>query len=323
MTKTTRTALLGLACLIAGLAGCTTNPATGERNLLALSWAQERALAAEAAPQFTDEYGGQTPDAPAQAYVDEVGAKLTRSALEQAHAEVPDLDWDYTLLDSGVINAFALPGGKVFISRGLAVQLQNEAQLAGVIGHEIGHVMARHGNQRMTQQLGMNLALSGLAIGVGLADENSQVARYGQYAVPALSVGGNLVMLSYGRDEELEADRLGIQYMAANGYDPAGQRQVMEILQREAGGARPPEWLSTHPASETRIARINDMLKGQYAYTQGNSDYKLLPDPYKRRMLDRLAKLPPPAQQSAAAFDLANPVTWCAHCAEEAALAAR
>ena len=307
------------------LGGCSVNPATGESNLIVMSWAQERSLAAEAGPQFTNEYGGEVPDAAVKAYVEEVGSKLTRSALEQAFAEVPELEWEYTLLDSSVLNAFALPGGKVYLSRGLAERLNNEAQLAGVLGHEVGHVMARHGNQRMSKQLGMNIGLGALAVGVGLADDDSSFRQYGQYAVPALAVGGNVVMLSYGRDEELEADRLGIQYMVANGYDPKGQRQIMEILgAASAGGSRPPEWLSTHPASETRIQRIDELLKGEYAYTQGTSEYGLYPDRYKRRMLDRLATLPPATHGSESAMiDLDRPMLWCAHCADEARLAAK
>ncbi len=331
-----------LGLLAVSMTGCTTNPATGKRNLMLMSWDQERSLAAQAGPQFTEEYGGETPDTVAQAYVDSIGSKLTDAALEQAYASVPDLDWDYTLLDSGVINAFALPGGKVFVSRGLASKLQNEAQLAGVIGHEIGHVMARHGNQRMTQVMGMNMILGGLAIAVGSADKNSDFAKYGKYAIPALAVGGNVVLLSYGRDEELEADALGIQYMVANGWNPLAQKQVMEILKREAGGKAPPEWLSTHPASDTRIKRINELLKTKYAYTQNNPDYGFYPQRYKTRMLDRLAQLPPPKQggqpqadaalhernmkaslyalalldphQHAEAFDLSDPTTWCEEC---------
>jgi predicted Zn-dependent protease len=323
MAMPLRVMVFGLAMLVvSGLMGCSTNPATGKRSFMLQSWEWERAMAAQAGPEFTNEYGGETPDAGVQAYVDEVGAKLTSVALEQAHAEVPELDWSYTLLDSAVLNAFALPGGKVYISRGLAEKLENEAQLAGVLGHEVGHVMARHGNQRISKQVGVNLLLTGAAVAVGVADEDSNFRQYGQYAVPALTVGGNVVMLSYGRDEELEADGLGIQYMVANGYDPAGQRQVMEILGRESGGSHPPEWLSTHPASETRVARINEMLKGEYAHTQNSPEYGLFPDPYKRRMLDRLASLPAPAQASAR-FDLADPVTWCAHCAGDAALASR
>lgn len=314
-----------LACLGFALGGCSTNPATGKSSFTYMSWAQERALAAEAGPQFTSEYGGETPDAAAQAYVDEIGGRLTRAALEQAYAEVPELEWEYTLLDSSVLNAFALPGGKVFISRGLAEQLTNEAQLAGVLGHEVGHVMARHGNQRMTKQVGMNIALAGLAIGVGLADDDSTFRQYGQYAVPALAVGGNVVMLSYGRDEELEADELGIQYMVANGYDPVGQRQVMEVLGKaSAGASRPPEWLSTHPESATRIRRINEMLRNQYSYTQGTNEYGLFPERYRNRMLARLANLPAAGHGGGSAMlDLDRPMLWCAHCAEDAQLAAR
>lgn len=323
MTKPLRVMVIGMAlAMVSGLVGCSTNPATGKSSFMLQTWQWEQGLAASAGPEFTAEYGGETPDAAAQAYVDELGERLSRVALEQAYAEVPELEWSYTLLDSAVLNAFALPGGKVYISRGLAEKLENEAQFAGVLGHEVGHVMARHGNQRISKQLGMNLILTGLAVGVGTADEGSKFSQYGQYAIPALTMGGNVVMLSYGRDEELEADALGIQYMVANGYDPVGQRQVMEILGREAGGARPPEWLSTHPASETRIARISEMLRGEYAYTQNNPDYGLFPAAYKKRMLDRLANLPAPSQASAD-FDLANPVTWCAHCASEHRVAAR
>ncbi len=311
-------AILLLTIVALGLTGCSTNPATGKRSFTLQTWDWERSIALSAGPQFTEEFGGETPDATTQTYVDEIGARLTRSALQQAHANVPELDWEYTLLDSAVLNAFALPGGKVYITRGLADKLENEAQLAGILGHEIGHVLARHGNQRISKQIGMNVALAGLAIGVGLADEESSIRKYGQYGVPALAVGGNVVMLSYGRDEELEADRLGISYMVANGYDPVGQRQVMEILGRGAQGQRPPEWLSTHPASETRVRRINAMLKDKYAYTQNSRDYGLFPERYRTRMLSRLAALPAPRQARADSFDLAQPVTWCAHCAEEA-----
>ncbi|VAX36994.1 hypothetical protein MNBD_PLANCTO03-949 [hydrothermal vent metagenome] len=320
----TRRALAALLTLLVGLGlvGCSTNPATGKRSFMLQSWEWERSIALSAGPQFTEEFGGETPDATTKAYVDEIGTKLTRAALQQAYAEIPELDWDYTLLDSAVLNAFALPGGKVYISRGLAAKLENEAQLAGVLGHEVGHVLARHGNQRISKQIGMNVALAGLAIGVGLADEDSSFRKYGQYGVPALAVGGNVVMLSYGRDEELEADRLGISYMVANGYNPVGQRQVMQILGRGAKGQRPPEWLSTHPASETRIRRIDEMLKGKYAYTQNNPDYGLYPERYRKRMLSRLAALPAPRQARAVeTFDLADPMTWCGTCTENTSVA--
>lgn len=321
-----RAAWLGVALLLgAGLGGCTTNPATGESTLALMSWDQERALAAEAAPQFTDEFGGEVPDSQVQAYVQDVGRALTAVALDQAFTEVPDLEWEYTLLDSPVINAFALPGGKVYMSRGLAAKLNNEAQMAGILGHEIGHVIARHGNQRMSKQIGFNAVLAGVGILAGTADEGSTFSQVSQYAVPALAVGGNVVLLKYGRDEEIEADRLGIQYMVEVGYDPMAQAEVMEILRQAAQGAgAPPEWLSTHPAADTRIDVIENLIAEKYAYTQNSQEYRLYPERYRQRMLIPLQNLPPAQQQTMGAnFDLANPVTWCGYCAHEAALAAR
>jgi predicted Zn-dependent protease len=303
--------------------GCSTNPATGKSTFALQSWGWERQVAAEAGPQFTEEFGGPVPDEQVQGYVRNIGERLTRAALEQAYTEVPELEWEYTVLDSAVLNAFALPGGKVYISRGLAEKFENEAQLAGVLGHEVGHVMARHGNQRISKQVLFNVGLAAGAVAVGVADDDSVVSQYGRYAIPALAIGGNVVMLSYGRDEELEADALGISYMVANGYDPAGQRQVMEILgAASAGAARPPEWLSTHPASETRIRRIDEMLRGEYAYTQNSPEYGLFPERYRQRMLARLASLPPARHGASqgAALDGAGPMLWCAHCREEAAL---
>lgn len=327
MAMPLRAIVIGLVlALVSGLTGCSTNPATGKRSFMLQSWDWERALAAQAGPEFTNEYGGQTPDSQCQAYVREIGGRLTEAALAQAHAEVPELEWDYTLLDSAVINAFALPGGKVYISRGLAAKLESEAQLAGVLGHEIGHVMARHGNQQASKQILFNAGMALGAVAVGTADKDSKFSKYGQYAIPALTVGGNVVLLSYGRDEELEADKLGIQYMTANGYNPVAQRQVMQILESLAGSSAPPEWLSTHPAADTRIARIDQMLKGEFAYTQNNPQYGLFADRYRSRMLGRLAKLPPPTQgasQSSDALDLHDPGAWCPLCAAERALAGR
>lgn len=287
------------ALILAAVAqvGCTTNPATGARSLTLLSWEEEKAMGAEAAPQFTAEYGGPVPDEAVQRYVDEVGRRL----VAQIEPGVPsDLAWEFTLLDSSVINAFALPGGKVFISRGLAERFTSEAQLAGVLGHEIGHVTARHANQRMSKQLGFNILMGAAAVGVGLADDDSDVRKYGQFAVPALAVGGNVVMLKYGRDEESQADVLGIRYMARAGYHPGAQREVMQILQEADGsGARPPEWLSTHPFPETRIQRLDKILAEQYPDADSNPGYTRAEQRYRTNMLDRLGRLPAPTHTGA------------------------
>ncbi len=297
-----------LAVLVAGAAawsgGCSVNPETGESVLTLMSWDEERSLGAEAAPQFTEEFGGRVDDAPLQAYVSEIGRGLAATTTK------PDLEWEFTLLKSDVINAFALPGGKVFVTRGLASKMANEAQLAGVIGHEIGHVTARHGNQRISQQILFNAGLAVTAVIVEAGD-NDKVKEVAEYGIPALAIGGNLVLLSYGRDEELEADRLGVRYMARLNYNPYGQLQVMELLAREAGGPRQPEFLSTHPHSQSRIAHINDMLAGEFAYTQNNPQYQLFDERFRTRFLSRLGAAP----TGDAGLALASPSGWCAHCA--------
>lgn len=312
---------LTLAAAVAGPAGCSTNPATGESTFTLQSWDWERSMALTAGPQFTEEFGGPVPDEVATQYVSEVGNRLKDVALEEAHAEVPDLPWEFTFLDSKVINAFALPGGQVYMTRGLASRLENEAEMAGVLGHEIGHVLARHGNQRISKQIPFNVGIALASIAVGTADEDSQFRQIGQYAVPAVAIGGNVVLLKYGRGEELEADWLGMQYMTGAGYDPAGQLGVMEMLQREAGQAQTPEILSTHPYPESRIEQIKEELKTKYQSITGNPDYVLLPERYQERMLSRLEQLPPPQhqpEQPVAGSALGPPELWCAQCRQMA-----
>lgn len=283
-------ALAALVCTAALQTACSTNPATGASSLTLLSWNEEKAMGAEAAPQFTAEFGGPVESPALQAYVDQIGAKL----VAQIEPGVPALEWEFTLLDSEVINAFALPGGKVFMTRGLASKLTSEAEMAGVLGHEVGHVTARHGNQRMSKQIGMNLVLGAAAVGVGVAEPESDVARFGKYAVPAMAVGGNVVMLKYGRDEESQADELGMRYMARAGYNPNGQKKVMEVLAAASGSsaARPPEWLATHPYPETRIERINRLLAEQYPGSADNTTYTTGEAAYKANLLDPLSRLP-------------------------------
>lgn len=308
--------LLALAAAMVLGTGCSTNPATGAAAFTLLSWEEERQMGAEAAPQFTEQYGGEVPNRQLQAYVHDIG----QSMADVVEEGVPDLEWEFTLLNTDVINAFALPGGKVFFTRGLAEKLTNEAQMAGVLGHEIGHVTARHGNQRISKQIGFNVLLAGAAIAVGVADEDSDLRTYGKFAVPAMAIGGNIVMLQYGRNEELEADMLGMRYMSKVGYDPKGQRQVMQVLAEASGGARQPEFLSTHPHPESRIAQIDELLATTYASTQNNPDYGLFAARYKRRFLDVIANVPAPKGQGARPIDAQGfafdqPITWCAHCA--------
>ncbi|MAO25099.1 MAG: peptidase M48 Ste24p [Phycisphaerae bacterium] len=300
--------LLGVAML--SPIGCTTNPATGERILTLYSWEDEKEMGASAAAGLADQFGGEVEEAIPSDYVRTVGMKLT-TGVEQG---VPDLDWEFTLLNTDVINAFALPGGKIFFTRGLAERLTDEAEMAGVLGHEIGHVTARHGNQRISTQIGFNALLVGAAVAVGVADEDSSVRSVGQVAVPGLAIGGNLVLLKYGRDDESEADMLGMRYMARAGYDPSGQLRVMQVLQEaSSGGGGTPEWLSTHPFPETRIERIQQILREEYPDAGDTSKYVVRAQEYRDRMLTPLSQMPPaPKTEATSLLDL--PALWCGEC---------
>lgn len=289
--------LVGAACVAAGLGstGC---------GVKLLSLEEEVALGAEAAPQLTQEYGGAVNDSRLAASIERVG----RSMTDTLDGEFRDLPWEFTLLNSPVINAFALPGGKVFVSRALVERMTNEAQLAGVLGHEIGHVTARHGNQKISA----SLIAQGVVIGAAVAASGSDNELI-QAGVPLLvSAGSGTFLLSYGRGQELESDRLGIDYMTRVGYNPIGMRQVMEILAEASQGNSPPEFFSTHPHPESRIEQIDAMLGGEYAYTQFNPEFGVFEARFDEQFLSPLNRIPQPQ----ARLNLLEPATWCATCAQ-------
>lgn len=284
--------LAGAALCAAALGGCVHNEATGKSVLAFMSKSQEIALGAQAAPEFTAQFGGEVTDERLRAYVDRIG----QSMAVYAEGGYNEVQWTFTLLNSPVVNAFALPGGKVFFSRGLAEKLTSEAEMAGVIGHEIGHVTAQHGNQRMSSAMVLQGLIAGAAIAVGTADDDSDFRKWGQVGIPALMVGGQLVLLKFGREEELEADRLGVRYMTKAGYNPRGQKMVMEVLRDLSKGGGQPDILSTHPNPADRVRQIEDMLRGEYAFTQNNGQYQMFEDRYAREYLTISRSLPPAPQ---------------------------
>lgn len=259
--------MLALAVVLlwgAGLVGCTTNAATGKSQFNFLSRGQEIAIGEEAKPQLVEQYGGRIDDAYMQAYVTEVGMSM----VPHVEGDYGDLPWEFIVLDSDVINAFALPGGKVFITRGLLVELEDEAMLAGVLGHEIGHVTAEHADKRISNQMIVAGVVVGASVAAGVSSDDDLV----RVGVPVLvGATGQGFLLKFGRGDELQADSLGMRYMSRAGYDPEAQRDVMDVLRAasgggadSAGGGRPPEFLSTHPYPETRIDRINKALNKEY-----------------------------------------------------------
>ncbi|MCC6321934.1 MAG: M48 family metallopeptidase [Phycisphaerales bacterium] len=318
----------------AALGACSTNPTTGRSQLVFMSAESERSLGQQAAPQLTQEFGGRVQNTELNNYITEIGNKLK----DQTEVDGPKRVWEFTLLDSDVINAFALPGEKVFISRGLADKLTNEAQLAGVLGHEIGHVMARHSNERMSQGTLASILGQGAAIAVGAAVKDPTLGQ----VLPAVATqGGQLVVLKFSREQESEADVLGMRYMSKCGYDPRGQMQVMEVLKAAAGSGSGPEWMATHPLPQTRIDDIRRLLAKDYANTQNNPNYQLFPERYEQRYLSIARRIPEKKQaepktqkktQAPMGIDdhgrqrmlaeivVEDPTTWCALCRETESL---
>src|SRR5256884_6093923 len=234
--------LARLAALAALAAGCAVNPATGSRQLMLVSESQEIALGRDYEPQVAGSIGIYS-DSGLQRYIQQFGARLAASS------ERPNLPWSFRVVDDPVVNAFALPGGFIYVTRGILAHLNSEAELAGVVGHEIGHVTARHSASQMTKQ---QLAQVGLVVG---SIASSEFGRYAGLASQALGV----LFLKYSRDHERQADDLGLRYLRRVNYDPREMPHVFEMLTRVSqaqGGGRVPEWLATHPDLENRGGRI-------------------------------------------------------------------
>ncbi|MCA9291833.1 MAG: M48 family metallopeptidase [Phycisphaerales bacterium] len=261
-------AFLTLLTLIAAV-GCHSNPATGRNQFILISDSQAKALGVEAAPGLIQEYGGQVASPELREYVSDLGRKLASHTEE----EYADVEWRFVVLDSDVINAFALPDGTVSITRALLERFSNEAQVAGVLGHEIGHVTARHVSERISREL----AAQGLLTGLSMATDSGLISQ-------AAGMFAQGYGLKFDRGQETESDALGVKYMARAGYDPKGMVQVLEVLAAAAGDARQPEILSTHPHPETRIATVQALIDGPYAYTRNNGEYTL-----RQGRFDRLA----------------------------------
>jgi predicted Zn-dependent protease len=239
-----RIAQLGLvACLAlgaAGTSGCTTTPVTGRQQFNLLSTEDDKALGGQA-------YGEMLKDAqfiesgPQYDQVQRVVARLVAVADDPGGFE-----WEAKLVkDDATANAWCLPGGKMAVYTGILPFTQDDAGLAVVMAHEIGHAVARHGSERMTQSMGLEIAV-----------QLAQGYQWAQYAPAAANL---LLFMPFGRNQELEADHIGLMYMARAGYDPSEAEQFWKRMAAGKSGA-PPEFLSTHPSDETRIQQIRDLL---------------------------------------------------------------
>lgn len=223
-----------------------TNPYTGKKQSITLTTDDEIAIGLRSAPEMAQQHGGLYPDQQAQDLVDKIGNKLVNNSIAR---ETP-YRYDFHLLrDPETINAFALPGGQIFITYALFSKLENEDQLAGVLGHEIGHVVGRHSAERMAKQGLTQGIISGVMVG---ADGGA-----GQMA----AMIANVINMKYGRSDELESDELGVKFMIDAGYQPEEMIGVMKILKTAAGPNRVPEFQSTHPDPENRIEKIKEAIR--------------------------------------------------------------
>jgi predicted Zn-dependent protease len=234
------------AAAVAAAVACATNPATGKRQVMLVSESQEIAMGKQADQEAVAAYG-LYPDDKVQAYVSGLGRRLA------AASERPSLPWTFRVVDDPTVNAFALPGGFIYVTRGIMTHLGSEAELVSVLGHEIGHVTGRHSANQMSKQ---QLAMGGLVLGMVVEPGLQQFAGVAQQ-------GLGLLFLKFGRDDEREADDLGLRYMTRASYDPREMVDTFDVLDRvsqASGGGRLPDWLSTHPSPENRIGRIREQI---------------------------------------------------------------
>jgi predicted Zn-dependent protease len=260
MRRALRITSFGAAAALAGLVAvsCALNPVSGEREFVMVSEGQEIEMGRQGSAEVIAAIG-LVQDPALRSYVNAIGQDMAR------RGERPQLAWEFHVLDDASVNAFAMPGGFIFVTRGLLTHMTSEAQLASVLGHEIGHVTARHSVQQMSRQ---QLASLGLGVGSVLSPT---IAEYGQVA----SLGLGLLFLSYGREHEHQADELGFGYALSSGYDTREMISVFEMLRRDAqlaGVGRLPEWQSSHPDPGNRIQNAREMV----AASSENFDTKVV-----------------------------------------------
>jgi len=248
---------LPLLAAVVLLAGCVTDKVTGEKRFAIQQWTtqEEQALGDQAAPNFEQQFGGALPDAAAQAYLGGVVKEMTGHSVRK-----DEFPWQFTVLNSSESNAFALPGGYVYITRGLLVNLGSEAEFVAILGHELGHVEHQHSMLQQNRLLLASVAVAVVGAGEELLakdpDQPRYVSTFATYAAP-------IALLKFSRDQESESDERGVFFANAMGYDPREMKRTFEYfarLEAQAGSATP-SFLRTHPTNETRIHDIDATIR--------------------------------------------------------------
>ncbi|NUN99332.1 MAG: M48 family metalloprotease [Saprospiraceae bacterium] len=250
---------------------CAVNPVTGKKELMFMSEDQEIALGVESNPSILAEFG-EYEDATLQKFINDKGQEMARISHR------PGLKYEFQILDSPVVNAFALPGGFVYFTRGIMAHFNNEAEFSGVLGHEIGHVTARHGASQQSKQI---LVSAGLMLGMVVSKDFQQFAD-------VAGAGAQLLFLKFSRDDESQSDKLGVEYSTKIGYDAKEMAGFFKTLDRLSGGSegRVPSFLSTHPNPADRNVKVGQMAKEMQSKTP-EKKFNVNRDSYLR-MIDGL-----------------------------------
>ncbi len=258
--------VLALVAVSVIVASCASVPITGRRQLSLIPESQMMAMSYQEYDQFL-KTNAVSKDAAKTAQVKKVGQRLQKAvetyfAGQGMSAQLADYRWEFNLVESDEVNAWCMPGGKVVVYSGLLPVAKDEAGLAVVMGHEIAHAIARHGGERMSQQ--MVAQLGGVALDVAMQSKPEQTRQLWMTVYGAGAQFGAL--LPFSRQQESEADRLGLIFMAMAGYDPGAAVPFWQRMAESSGGAKPPEFMSTHPSDETRIANLKQLLPEARGY---------------------------------------------------------
>ena len=249
-------------------AGCAVNPITGEEEFMLLPQQQDIEIGRKYAPEVEKQMGGRIHDEHLQSYIDSVGQKIAKISHR------PDLEYHFVALDHNSVNALALPGGYVFITKGMLQKLTTEAQLAGILGHEISHVVARDSAVVMSREIGISILLSAVI---------SEKTPEG--VATAANLTRQILGLKYSRKDEREADLAGLDYMYRAGYNPYGIVETMQMLDKQQE-QRPVEFFSTHPNPENRVAYLTQSVQAEYYNVE---ELKIGEEDYRKAVLERLS----------------------------------
>ena len=265
--------LIGASTVGAGLSGCATSPVTGDSILVGMSEADERSIDAKVSPhQFSQDLGA-VQDPAINRYVSELGTRLDDSTHR------PTMPYSYRALNANYLNAYTFPGGAMGVTRGILVELDNEAELAALLGHELGHVNARHAAQQQGKSLVAQVAVAGLNIAASDSNWASVIGMGSQ-------LGASALLSSYSRDNEREADALGQEYMVRGGYPASGMVKLQQLLvdQEKEDPSLLQTMFSTHPMSRERRDTAQQLADTRYAATKGRN-------PQRERFMDNTASL--------------------------------